>query len=119
MAQQIERLARFVAETTLDQVPPEVQRYAKLVALDKPAHEAMRRTMPGTKVLLAPGLPWGWLGEPPSVNRLIGLRWLASAFHPGEVKFDLRAEAREVHRLFYGVVPGDAEFTTLLEGATG
>ena len=34
MAQQIERLARFVAETTLEQVPQDVQRYAKLVALD-------------------------------------------------------------------------------------
>jgi 2-methylcitrate dehydratase PrpD len=34
MAQQIETLARFVAETTLDQVPKEVQRYAKLIVLD-------------------------------------------------------------------------------------
>ncbi|HEV8520510.1 MAG TPA: MmgE/PrpD family protein [Burkholderiales bacterium] len=34
MAQQIEKLARFVAETTLEQVPEEVQRYAKLVVLD-------------------------------------------------------------------------------------
>jgi 2-methylcitrate dehydratase PrpD len=34
MAQQIEKLAHFVAETTLDQVPAEVQSYAKLVVLD-------------------------------------------------------------------------------------
>src|SRR5271170_66184 len=34
MAQQIERLARFVAQTTLEQVPKEVQRHAKLVVLD-------------------------------------------------------------------------------------
>ncbi|MGZ7041533.1 MAG: MmgE/PrpD family protein [Thermoanaerobaculia bacterium] len=34
MGQQIEALARFVAETTLEQVPDEVQRYAKLVVLD-------------------------------------------------------------------------------------
>jgi MmgE/PrpD N-terminal domain len=34
MAQQIEKLARSVAETTLEQVPREVQRYAKLVVLD-------------------------------------------------------------------------------------
>ena len=34
MGQQIEELARFVAETTLEQVPTEVQRYAKLVVLD-------------------------------------------------------------------------------------
>jgi 2-methylcitrate dehydratase PrpD len=34
MAQQIEKLARFVAETTLEQVPGDVQRHAKLVVLD-------------------------------------------------------------------------------------
>jgi iron complex transport system substrate-binding protein len=90
-----------------------------VVALDKPAYEAMRKALPGTKVLLAPALPWGWLGEPPSVNRLIGLRWLASAFYPDDVKLDLRSEAREFHRLFYGVVPSDAELTALLEGTTG
>ena len=48
-----------------------------IVALEKPAYEAMRKAMPGTKVLLAPAWPWGWLGEPPSVNRLIGQRELA------------------------------------------
>ena len=90
-----------------------------VVALDKPAYKAMRQALPGTKALLAPALPWGWLGEPPSVNRLIGLRWLASAFYPGEVKLDLRSEARAFHRLFYGVVPNDAELTALLDGTTG
>ena len=34
MAQQIERLARFVAETRLEQVPKDVQQHAKLVVLD-------------------------------------------------------------------------------------
>ena len=34
MAQEIEKLAHFVAETTLEQVPEEVQRHAKLVVLD-------------------------------------------------------------------------------------
>ena len=33
MAQQIEKLARFVAETTLEQVPKDVQRLATLVVL--------------------------------------------------------------------------------------
>src|SRR5712664_3851406 len=34
MVQQIEKLAHFVAETTLEQVPAKVQSYAKLVVLD-------------------------------------------------------------------------------------
>jgi iron complex transport system substrate-binding protein len=27
-------------------------------------------------VLIAPGLPFGWIEEPPSINRLLGLAWL-------------------------------------------
>ena len=34
MAQQIEKLAQFVAETQLEQIPDAVQRHAKLVILD-------------------------------------------------------------------------------------
>lgn len=59
-------------------------------------------------MLIAPPLPWGWLGEPPSLNQLLGLRWLV----------DLMAEARTFHRLFYGVTPSDAQLAALVEGAS-
>jgi len=65
-------------------------------------------------VLIAPPLPWDWLGEPPSLNRLLGLRWLASA----EAKVNLVAEARTFHRLFCGVTPFDAQLAALVEGAS-
>jgi iron complex transport system substrate-binding protein len=29
------------------------------------------------RVHLAPAVPFGWIDFPPSINRLIGLRWLA------------------------------------------
>jgi iron complex transport system substrate-binding protein len=96
-----------------------------VVAFDRAAWQAIR-TQPGwqklaavsgKRVFAAPTLPWGWLGEPPSVNRLIGLRWMLSVLYPKEAAMDLRAEAREFHRLFYGVAPGDAELSALLEGA--
>jgi hypothetical protein len=38
--------------------------------------------------------------------------------YPKEAAMDLRAEAREFHRLFYGVAPGDAQLAALLEGAS-
>ena len=50
-----------------------------------------------------PGLPFGWIDRPPSLNRLIGLRWLAGVFYPDLVRQDLRAETREFYRLFYQV----------------
>ena len=34
------------------------------------------RAVAGNKVYLGPSLPWGWIDAPPSLNRLIGLRWL-------------------------------------------
>jgi iron complex transport system substrate-binding protein len=34
------------------------------------------------RVLLAPTAPFGWIDRPPSLNRAIGLRWLAQAFYP-------------------------------------
>jgi iron complex transport system substrate-binding protein len=97
-----------------------------VIAFDRAALQAIR-TQPGwqklaavsgKRVFAAPTLPWGWLGEPPSVNRLIGLRWMLSVLYPKEAAMDLRTEAREFHRLFYGVAPGDAGLDTLLEGAS-
>ena len=95
-----------------------------IIAFDRAAWQAIH-TQPGwqklaavsgKRVFAAPTLPWGWLGEPPSVNRLIGLRWMLSVLYPKEAAIDLRAGAREFHRLFYGVAPGDAELNALLEG---
>lgn len=71
MAQQIEKLARFVAETTLEQVPQEVQRYAKLVVLDtigvilagsaRPEVQGLRERLNATAgtgaTVFAPGWP--------------------------------------------------------------
>jgi iron complex transport system substrate-binding protein len=98
-----------------------------VIAFDRAAYQAIR-TQPGWQklaavsskhVFAAPTLPWGWLGEPPSVNRLIGLRWMLSLLYPKEAAMDLVAEAREFHRLFYGVAPSDADLDALLEGAKG
>jgi iron complex transport system substrate-binding protein len=59
-------------------------------------------------------LPWGWIDAPPSLNRLIGLRWLLQTFHPDQAKLDLRADTRAFYALFYGVTPNDAQLDRLL-----
>jgi iron complex transport system substrate-binding protein len=35
-----------------------------------------------TRFLVDPGLPYGWIERPPSLNRLIGALWLASYLYP-------------------------------------
>ena len=79
----------------------------------KPGWDQVRAVKEG-KVFLAPSLPWGWIDAPPSLNRLIGLRWLLQAFHPAEARLDLRADTRAFYDLFYGVAPSDAQLDRLL-----
>jgi len=74
------------------------------------------RAVANNRVHLAPSLPWGWIDAPPSLNRLIGLRWLLSLFYPAQAGLDLRAETRGFYRLFYGVDVTDAQLAQLLGG---
>ena len=66
------------------------------------------------RVHLSPGLPFGWIDRPPSLNRLIGLKWLAGVFYPDKVRQDIRGEAREFYATFYQVELDDAALDRLL-----
>lgn len=66
------------------------------------------------RVHLSPSLPFGWIDRPPSLNRLIGLRWLAGVFYPGRVAQDVPAMTREFYRLFYQVDLSEEELDELL-----
>ncbi|ARP98144.1 iron ABC transporter substrate-binding protein [Pseudorhodoplanes sinuspersici] len=68
------------------------------------------------RVHLAPKLPFGWIDFPPSVNRLIGLWWLAKILYPERFPEDIRAIARDFYARFYHVTPTDAQMDAVLEG---
>lgn len=68
------------------------------------------------RVHLSPKLPFGWVDFPPSVNRLIGLWWLAQIFYPEHFKEDIRALARDFYTRFYHVTPSDADLERVLAG---
>lgn len=70
------------------------------------------------RVYLAPNLPYGWFDTPPGVNRLIGVRWLASILYPKQFPESLRDTTREFYRLFYQVELTDLQIDTLLAPAT-
>ena len=65
------------------------------------------------RVYLAPALPFGWIDEPPSVNRLLGLLWTGHTLYPAVYPEDLRAEARDFYRRFYRIELDDAQFEAL------
>jgi iron complex transport system substrate-binding protein len=82
----------------------------------KPGWEQVR-ALAQNKVYLAPSLPWGWIDAPPSLNRLIGLRWLLTTLYPTEAGIDLRTDTRLFYALFYGVKLEDSQLDRLLGGA--
>jgi iron complex transport system substrate-binding protein len=71
------------------------------------------------RVYLAPTAPFGWIDRPPSLNRIIGLKWVAGLFYPDQLGEDLRETTRTFYRLFYHVNPSDAELDTLIAWSKG
>ena len=69
------------------------------------------------RVFLAPRLPFGWIDAPPSINRTIGLRWIAALLYPDRFPQDMRQVARTFFKLFYRVEPDDAALDRVLAGA--
>ena len=71
------------------------------------------------RVYLAPTAPFGWIDRPPSLNRVIGLKWLAGLFYPEKFPADLRETTRAFYRLFYHVDPSEPELDTLIAWSKG
>jgi iron complex transport system substrate-binding protein len=69
------------------------------------------------RVYLAPADPFGWIDDPPGVNRIIGLYWLTSLFYPDQYQEDLRTNAREFYDKFYGVKLADRQLEALVRRA--
>jgi iron complex transport system substrate-binding protein len=75
------------------------------------------RDLPAIKagrLYLAPTLPFGWIDSPPSINRLIGLRWLARILYPDAFPEDLRPIVRDFYTRCYHQTPSDAQLDQLL-----
>ena len=71
------------------------------------------------RVYLSPTQPFGWIDRPPSINRMMGLKWLAGLFYPDRWSGDLRTETRDFYRLWYHVEMEDNDIDRLLEWTIG
>jgi iron complex transport system substrate-binding protein len=69
------------------------------------------------RIHLSPRLPFGWVDFPPSVNRLIGLWWLAKVLYPDQFPEDLQPLTRDFYRQFYHLTPTDAQIDAVLAGS--
>ena len=68
------------------------------------------------RVHLSPKMPFGWVDFPPSVNRLIGLWWLAKLLYPEQFPEDLRPLTRDFYTRFFHKTPTDAQIESVLAG---
>jgi iron complex transport system substrate-binding protein len=71
------------------------------------AWRAVRAVREG-HALVAPSLPFGWLEEPPSINRLLGLAWLSGR--------DPVSIATQFNAVVYGRAVTPAQLDTVLAG---
>ncbi len=69
------------------------------------------------RIHLAPSVPFGWIDFPPSINRLIGLRWLARILYPEAFPEDLRPIVRDFYTRCYHQTPSEAQLDGLLRPA--
>lgn len=108
-------LARVSREQVLAWMPDAiVSQYPEFHVLAR--QDAFWRRLPAVRdgrLLLAPALPFGWLDGPPSINRLLGARWLASRLHDPSARTDWVDFARDFNALFYGHAPTREELMRL------
>ena len=45
--------------------------------------------------------PYNWMGFPPSVQRYLGMMWMAQLLYPETAQYDLYAEVAKYFELFY------------------
>jgi iron complex transport system substrate-binding protein len=90
------------------------QEFAASVRGD-PAWSAVKAVRDG-RVHLSPKMPFGWVDFPPSINRLIGLWWLAKILYPDKFPEDIRVLTRDFYTMFYHRTPSDAQIDQVLAG---
>lgn len=71
------------------------------------------------KVYQIPAYPFDWFDRPPSVNRIIGVKWVANLLYPEAVKLDMMAEVKGFYEKFYRKMLTDDEAKQLLQNAGG
>src|SRR4029077_9589839 len=64
-----------------------------------------------------PSQPFGWIDDPPGINRLIGLYWLSVVLYPSDAQEDVRSQVQDFYDKFYGVKLSDAQVEAIAKTA--
>jgi iron complex transport system substrate-binding protein len=83
-------------------------------------HDPSWRTLAAVRnkhVYLEPAMPFGWIDDPPGVNRLIGLYWLSVLLYPSANQNDVRSLAQDFYDKFYGITLTDKQIDAIAKTA--
>ena len=58
--------------------------------------------------------PYNWMGFPPSVQRLLGMLWMAKVLYPDAADYDLYTEAANYFQLFYHCALNQEQYDALV-----
>lgn len=67
----------------------------------------------------APNGPYNWMGFPPSVQRLLGMMWMAKVLYPQQADYDLYQEAQQYFKLFYHSDLTQEQYDALVANSLG
>ena len=96
-----------------------------IIAQSPAFYEALRRD-PGWRTLAAvrnkhvylePATPFGWIDDPPGINRLIGLYWLSVLLYPENNQNDVRSLTQDFYDKFYGITLSDQQVEAIARTA--
>ncbi|ADU26558.1 ABC transporter substrate-binding protein [Ethanoligenens harbinense] len=70
------------------------------------------------KVYEVPIGPYNWMGRPPSVNQILGIKWLGNLIYPNVYKYNMVQEAEKYYQLFYNYKLTDDQAKKLMANST-
>lgn len=85
---------------------------------EDPAWQGVNAIKNGTYYEVPIG-PYNWMGFPPSVQRMLGMMWMAKLLYPDAADYDLQAEVAEYFRLFYHTDLTDEAYNALVANSIG
>ena len=86
-------------------------------AASDPAWQQVRAVKEGQYYEI-PALPYNWMSNPPSLNMLLGIRWLGNLLYPDVYDYDMVSEAQRAYRLLWNYELSDEEAQEMLSRST-
>ncbi|MGN0777193.1 MAG: ABC transporter substrate-binding protein [Candidatus Ventricola sp.] len=63
--------------------------------------------------------PYNWIGQPPAVQRLLGMLWMGKLLYPEEAAYDMYEETAQYYQLFYHCSLTQAQYDALMAYSIG